>query len=451
MRCRRCKTNFDYEAHYGICPKCAAYNRPDGKDDMKTFLGEGAGAFEEEYHPPVMSSEGMEEFMWQGETTNTPKVRTKNPSMNHPKKNQKSFQERLSNPYLDNTAKKGKKKAGATEKKRSGKKWGQLVLVIIIILIYIASEFMDEIVDFVQKIYEESYEEYLEAPDSSIPAENTACYTDSWSVAGREISFGAPYELRPANDWFLDENESLLFIPYQVSVEDEESADTYEMECYLNDQELYLQPVSPYALEEVCGYSEEDVGTLSGLIYEEEKNLVFVGNFSAFEEDPAAYLNISFREAGKTEPLVVYRIIITGGEMPTAEWTRETFEDESLEAGYSSPVITRIGSSYQGYEAAEGYVFYKIVQQFENHGQTPMDFVDMTLYCTDLTNYEEIYTWSGEEGYEENDPLNYYKLHILPPGELGTRTTILEVPEGCKKIMAALYFGGERKEWQASL
>ena len=35
MQCKRCKTYFDYEKHYGICPKCAAFNRPDGKDDME--------------------------------------------------------------------------------------------------------------------------------------------------------------------------------------------------------------------------------------------------------------------------------------------------------------------------------------------------------------------------------------------------------------------------------
>ena len=62
MKCRRCKTNFDYDTYYGICPKCAAYNRPDGKDEMKTVMGENAGGFEEEYHPPVMSAGGMSEF-----------------------------------------------------------------------------------------------------------------------------------------------------------------------------------------------------------------------------------------------------------------------------------------------------------------------------------------------------------------------------------------------------
>lgn len=32
MNCCRCGKNFDYEKHNGICPKCAAYNRPQGQD-----------------------------------------------------------------------------------------------------------------------------------------------------------------------------------------------------------------------------------------------------------------------------------------------------------------------------------------------------------------------------------------------------------------------------------
>ncbi|MBD5483581.1 MAG: hypothetical protein HDR15_13845 [Lachnospiraceae bacterium] len=31
MNCCRCGKNFDYEKHNGICPKCAAYNRPQGE------------------------------------------------------------------------------------------------------------------------------------------------------------------------------------------------------------------------------------------------------------------------------------------------------------------------------------------------------------------------------------------------------------------------------------
>lgn len=33
MQCRRCKTIFSYEKTEGICPKCAAYNRPGGELD----------------------------------------------------------------------------------------------------------------------------------------------------------------------------------------------------------------------------------------------------------------------------------------------------------------------------------------------------------------------------------------------------------------------------------
>lgn len=32
IACYRCRKTFDYEKHNGICPKCAAYNRPPGKN-----------------------------------------------------------------------------------------------------------------------------------------------------------------------------------------------------------------------------------------------------------------------------------------------------------------------------------------------------------------------------------------------------------------------------------
>lgn len=32
IACHRCRKTFDYEKHNGICPKCAAYNRPPGKN-----------------------------------------------------------------------------------------------------------------------------------------------------------------------------------------------------------------------------------------------------------------------------------------------------------------------------------------------------------------------------------------------------------------------------------
>ena len=78
MKCRRCKTSFDYDACYGICPKCAAYNRPDGKDEMKTVMGEDAGSFEEEYHPPVMSTGEAGDFLGMDEPAAHRRSKNKN-------------------------------------------------------------------------------------------------------------------------------------------------------------------------------------------------------------------------------------------------------------------------------------------------------------------------------------------------------------------------------------
>lgn len=61
MKCRRCGTYFDYERHYGICPKCAAYNREDGKDEMELFHVDGRSRYhsDEKYQEPKM--QGMME------------------------------------------------------------------------------------------------------------------------------------------------------------------------------------------------------------------------------------------------------------------------------------------------------------------------------------------------------------------------------------------------------
>lgn len=37
MQCRRCKAIFSYEKTEGICPKCAAYNRPGGRPEADLF------------------------------------------------------------------------------------------------------------------------------------------------------------------------------------------------------------------------------------------------------------------------------------------------------------------------------------------------------------------------------------------------------------------------------
>ena len=51
---------------------CRAYNRPDGKDEMKTAMWEDAGSWKKEYHPPsVMSTGEAGDFLGMDEPANT--------------------------------------------------------------------------------------------------------------------------------------------------------------------------------------------------------------------------------------------------------------------------------------------------------------------------------------------------------------------------------------------
>lgn len=52
MQCRRCKTNFDYDIYYGICPKCAYFNRPAGMEEIDLFEDDERFAREEDYRMP---------------------------------------------------------------------------------------------------------------------------------------------------------------------------------------------------------------------------------------------------------------------------------------------------------------------------------------------------------------------------------------------------------------
>lgn len=56
MRCRRCKTVFDYDSYYGICPKCAYFNRPEGQEEVDLFEDDDRFA-QEDYHFPEMEAD----------------------------------------------------------------------------------------------------------------------------------------------------------------------------------------------------------------------------------------------------------------------------------------------------------------------------------------------------------------------------------------------------------
>lgn len=445
MKCRRCKTIFDYENSYGICPKCACYNRPDGKDEMKTFLGDESDYIEEEYHPPVMSSEGMAEFL---RSDNTLKNTTKKQGKSRAK--QKDFQERLSNPYLDQTVKKRKEKTASAAKEKRSSNSPKLLLYFTALLVLAGGKFLSsergmQLLEQVQEVFQEQF-----GPKSDLDrvlAKDNQTYSDGWSVLGRSFAFGSPFELVTKD--YLEENETLLVIPYKAIAEDFEYADDYSMDCYLNHRGLYLRPVPSYIIEEL--YHTERAGDLDPVYDTEEKFLVFAGDFSEEENGGTVYLNLAFTEKGESMPQVICRVAVTGGTNPKAVWTRGAFGEEVLEDGYDIPQIEKIGSLYKETGAREGYVFCRAVQKFENHGWLVMEFPVMSSFYIDATNGEPVYEWPEEEDYDLDNPLDDYKHGVVPPGELGVRTVILEVPKECRTLKAVFYHEEGREEWTLSL
>ena len=469
MKCRRCKTNFDYDTYYGICPKCAAYNRPDGKDEMKMIMGEGAGDFEEEYHPPVMSTGDMSEFFGMDEKS-SPKYSMDEKSSpkysKHNGKKQKEFQQRLSNPYLDNTVKDGKTipycdqdKETSKKKKKKFRKGG-IIAVLFIVLIGVCSEYSTEIEQFCMKLYREYFAEKGSLSDLKHTDEIT--YSEKKAVGGRMLAFGAAYGL------YTDDGEFLV-IPYRQTVESlpettQEIAREYEIKCYVANKGLYLDAVPAYVMEDA--YVSDEIGTLDNAYADEDKSLVFAGDFSGERENGTVRLNLSFRKDGEDLP-VIYEVTLPLEDAgvatettvsPEALWKKKELDALATESACDAPSIKKIGRLYKGQEADEGCVFYQITQNFTNNDRDYLQATDMELYLTDLSSTRSTYDYGGitaisDEGYayDPDNLLSSYKSLILPWKEKGTKTTVFEVSETCDRIGANLYFLGETKEWQASL
>ena len=459
MKCRRCKTSFDYDACYGICPKCAAYNRPDGKDEMKTVMGEDAGSFEEEYHPPVMSTGEAGDFLGMDE----PAAHRRSKNKNNGK--QKEFQQRLSNPYVETTVKAGKtvpycdhdKKTTKKEKKKKKSKAGGILALLFCVAIGVCSEYSTEIEQFCMKIYGDYFAE--KGSLSGLKHTDEITYTEKKTVGGRMLTFGSAYEL-------YTDDEEFLVIPYRQIVESlpettQEIAREYDLKCYVANNGLYLDAVPAYVMEDT--YGVEGIGTVNNAYSDEDKSLIFVGDFSGERENGTVQLNLSFRKDGADLP-VIYEVTLPLEDEEAASetavsaeavWKKKELDETATESSYATPVIERIGNQYRGEEAESGSVFYQITQDFVNNDRDYLQASDMELYLTDLSSTRSTYDFGGittlSERFDSDDPLSLYRLLILPWKEKGTKITVFEVAENCDRIGAELYFMGETKEWQASL
>ncbi len=442
MKCRRCKTNFDYEKYYGICPKCAAYNRPDGRDELKEVMGEEAAAYEEEYRPPILSG-GLEEASGFSEERETAK---KDSNL---KKSAEPFSERLKNPYLDGTDKKKKQKKVRQPKKKETtfqKLLSGIVVTVIVISVLFSvmdaagGELLREVRQIAERII---YGEDLLGKDFGTAP---GAYSEAFSVCGREISFGTPYAIRPEKQKGLSEEESLLIIAYQAAVTDEVLAEEYEMKCYLSCDGLYRYPVSPYLIGELY-HEEENAGDLNDLYGNTEKSMVFAGDFTDLDE---VELTLAFWPSGQVKglPAARYRISMSfDGNIGTlAEWRKEEIGAFTFADGFGDPVIKKL-DTYQGSEGKDS-AFYEISQEFENNGEYDMSGTEMELFVSgDYEQFEAL----DSEPLGTGEPMDVYKRKILPPGERGVKKSVFEIPDEVNEIRATLYYQEGSREWRASL
>ena len=96
MQCKRCKTSFDYESHYGICPKCAYFNRPLGMEEVDSFEEDDRFA-REDYRFPEMEANLESESTADRKKNQSSTVRHKR---NHPSSKTKQSKKQSSHNHL---------------------------------------------------------------------------------------------------------------------------------------------------------------------------------------------------------------------------------------------------------------------------------------------------------------------------------------------------------------
>lgn len=218
MQCKRCKTYFDYEKHYGICPKCAAFNRPDGKDDMEYFEESGKDRFgrAEDYRQPGMS--GVHEQL-------------------HDKYDSRKPHQKVTYSSRPDTDGKSQKKKGSLKVKLT-------VAVIIIILAAAAAVFMADL---------------AEKRNKELTTVKTI--TEAKKLRGEYITSGytsfrfdgARVIVSDALESFIPEGKKLVVVTASVQKNyrkaPEEDTDVQYGGIYAECGTIYLSPVEQYRLD----------------------------------------------------------------------------------------------------------------------------------------------------------------------------------------------------------
>jgi len=280
VKCRRCKTIFDYETTYGICPKCAAYNRPDGRDELKEVLGEQLEEYKEAYQPPVMSNEDPDTFS----------NHNKHVKASHEKK--KSYHDRLCNPYLE-------KAEGTVKKKTSSKKKsGKAAIALLVFLLGIAAEFAETAIPKIRDWFEDFEVRITDVAREKMDfSEMRGAYSETFEVCGRNIALAMPYQIRPDQG-----KETLLVIPYHTEITNKILDEVAFRDCYLLYDGVYLAPLERNVVEELLGDCD-GVGDLQNTEEEGYKSLVFSVDLQNSE---AVMLNLFYQSPDEEAVAIFY-------------------------------------------------------------------------------------------------------------------------------------------------
>lgn len=228
MQCRRCGKIFNYDIYCGICPKCAYFNRPDGKEAIDYFEEDNA-RFErnEEYRMPEQED------------------------------THKQLHKQYDTDEMPHKIKKKRKSVSWKEKERQNARRGSNKIIMLVVIIFLAAvcasgifgilaydeELPMEETEDVSEVYAE--ENYLLGEELVLPDERTIVFGEVQVVNDEQLTS------------YLPEEKKLIRISVCLEKPEEYEwiSTFYDVPCVKN-SELYCYPVDPYMTDDPEKYAE---------------------------------------------------------------------------------------------------------------------------------------------------------------------------------------------------
>lgn len=309
MQCKRCKKHFDYEEHYGICPNCGFFNRPDGRDAMDLLDPEERERFNwtEKYEEPAMNPE-HQKLHREYDTNRQTHKKTSSSQTN---------------------CKSVERRNGEGEKKKGGNRI--LIFLFIVLFIVLAAGVL---------FAKFGYRNFLELKTSTIYTQKeTEMFPEDAAESGQEAAIVAPTqevqtgevmelgegltltfgEAKEVNtkavEELIPEGQKLIAVQYSWSKTDDESSYTgYLSRAYLKCDRLYREPLYFTDEDESAHYEELlgiHVGDLSEVLWKDSGE----GTLCYLAEESAADIELALPVWEDNEqietPTMVYLVHLT--------------------------------------------------------------------------------------------------------------------------------------------